>query len=329
MRGIPFLFLILFTLSGIGQELVNKDTLFMGSSFQFTAVHDNPEIAWNSIVSGMEEVNRIEQLISSWKSSSETNLINKNAGIQPVKVSKELFDLIHRSKKVSSISNGYFDISFASLDKIWKFDGSDIVIPSEVDLKKSVEKIAYQNIVLDTEKQTVYLKEKGMKIGFGAIGKGYAADRAKAVMKKMGIASGVVNAGGDIISWGSKPDGNPWTIGIADPKKKNSVISWLNISDKAVVTSGNYEKYVMIDGKRYCHIIDPKTGWPISGVSSVTVITQNAELADALSTTVFVLGKDEGLKLVNHLEGVECIIVSDDDEMYFSKNIELNKLEHE
>ena len=331
MRNFLSILWIVFMTNAVvfGQKVVSKDTVLMGSAFSFSAVSSSPEKSWNAIVAGIEEVGRIERLISSWKKGSETNLINENAGIKPVKVSRELFDLIFRANKVSELSQGYFDISFASLDKVWKFDGSEIEIPSDEKVKQSVAKINYKNIVLDREKTTVFLKEKGMKIGFGAIGKGYAADKAKALMKSMGIESGVVNAGGDIASWGSRPNGKPWTIGIADPKQKGKILSWLNISDKAVVTSGNYEKYVTIKGKKYCHIIDPKTGWPVSGVSSVTIITQQAEVADALSTTVFVLGEEEGLRLINHLDGVECIIVNDNDELIYSQNIELNLIDNE
>jgi thiamine biosynthesis lipoprotein len=303
---------------------VSKDTILMGSAFAFTAVHTSEKQAQVAIDKGIAEVKRIEALISSWSSTSETTLINKNAGIRPVKVSQELFDLIFRSKKISEISNGYFDISFASIDKVWKFNGAMTAIPSNEALKTSVAKINYQNIILDREKQTVFLKETGMKIGFGAIGKGYAADKAKALMQAEGITSGVVNAGGDLISWGTRPDGKPWSVGIADPEDKKNIISWLNVSDLAVVTSGNYERYVEIDGKKYCHIINPKTGWPVAGIKSVTILTANAEAADALATTVFVLGTKEGLKLIDHLQGVECIIVDDKNEMLYSKNVKLN-----
>ncbi len=296
----------------------------MGSAFTFTAVHENPELAWESIVAGMEECSRIEALISSWTDDSETSEVNRNAGIQAVKVSKELFDLVFRCLKVSDLSNGYFDISFASIEKVWKFDGSMTELPDEESLKASVAKINYKNIELDAVNQSIFLREKGMRIGFGAIGKGYAADRAKKIMKAKGALSGVVNAGGDLKAWGKRPDGENWSIGITDPIDKTKIKSYLNISDRAVVTSGNYERFAEIDGKRYCHIIDPKTGWPVEGLQSVTVICSDGELADALATTVFVLGESDGLRLINHLEGVECIIVNNKNKMIYSNNVELN-----
>lgn len=265
---------------------------------------------------------RIESEISSWNPQSTTSEINRNAGIRPVVVSKELYDLVYRSLKISTISSGYFDISFASIDKLWKFDGTQTSAPSSRDIAGSVSKINFKNIVLNEAEQSIFLREQGMKIGFGAIGKGYAADRAKSVMEKIGVQSGVVNAGGDIITWGAQPDGTPWTIGIADPGNKLGALSWMSISNKAVVTSGNYEKFIEIDGERYCHIINPKTGWPVKGLKSVTIIAESAEAADALATTVFVLGKDEGLKLINQMKGIECIVVSVDDEIFYSNNLQ-------
>ncbi len=303
---------------------VSKDTLLMGVAFKITAVHKNYVEAKKSIVIGISEITRIEKQISSWKASSQTTLINTNAGIKPVIVSKDLFNLIYRAKKLSQISNGYFDISFASLDKIWRFDSTYTTLPSKNAIKQSVSKINYNNIVLDTATLTVFLKDKGMKIGFGAIGKGYAADKAKQLMQANGANSGVINAGGDLISWGQKLNGKPWTIGIANPNNKTNVLSWLNISNMAVATSGNYEKYITINGKRYCHIVNPKTGWPVAGIKSVTTICETAELADGLATTVFVLGVKNGLQLINKLTGVECMIIDEGNKIHYSKNIKLN-----
>jgi thiamine biosynthesis lipoprotein len=325
MKGLLLpLFALLIVGNAQGQKAVSKDTILMGSAFSFTAVHESPQGAWDAIVVGIQEVQRIEALISSWSSTSETSAINRNAGIQPVKVSKELFDLIQRSKSISELSNGHFDISFASIDKVWKFDGSMKSVPTDAALATSVAEIDYHKIVLDDKAKTVFLSETGMRIGFGAIGKGYAAEQAKKVMESVGSNSGVVNAGGDLAAWGTRPDGKDWSIGIADPTDKNNVLSYLNISNYAVVTSGNYERFAEIDGKRYCHIINPKTGWPVTGMQSVTIICETAEVADALATTVFVLGEKDGLALINHLQGVECIIVNNRQEFVYSENVELN-----
>ncbi|MCT4622552.1 MAG: FAD:protein FMN transferase [Schleiferiaceae bacterium] len=305
-------------------SIYEKDTLFMGSAFVFKAVSENKEHAGVVIEKAMAEVNRIEKLISSWDENSQTYAINDNAGIRPVKVDYELFNLIRRSIKVSTLTNGYFDISFASIDKVWDFKKSYDQPPSGAAIAASVRKVNYQNIVLNSKDTSVYLKEKGMKIGFGAIGKGYAANRAKMVMEEQGVLAGVVNAGGDLLSWGSKPDGSPWSVGVVNPLEKNEVLLWLNSTNMAVVTSGDYERFVMINGVRYGHIINPKTGWPTKGLTSVTVICPDAELADALATSVFVMGRERGLELINLLEGIEAVIVDDQGNLFLSENVAAN-----
>lgn len=299
----------------------------MGTVFQITAIGKNETLAKQAVAKAYQEVERIERLISSWDEHSETSLINRNAGLTPVTVSEELFNLIERSKKVSKLSNGIFDISFASIDKIWRFDGSMKTIPSEEEIANSVSKINYENILLNPTDHSVFLKEQGMKIGFGGIGKGYTANRCKVLMQEMGIESGVVNAGGDLITWGKQANGEEWTIGIADPSKKESALSYLKISDHSVVTSGNYERFIELDGKKYSHIIDPTTGWPAESLTSVTIICPDAEIGDALATTVFILGVDKGLQLINRLNGIECFIIDDEGNLHHSANILLNYYE--
>jgi thiamine biosynthesis lipoprotein len=298
----------------------------MGSRFVFTAVHESEAIAWKGINQSLKEVIRIESLISSWDKNSETSKVNLAAGIKPVKVSEELYQLISRCKKISELTNGYFDISFASLDKIWDFDKSYSELPSSDLIESSVQNIDYQNIILDKDDRTVFLKKKGMKIGFGAIGKGYAANRAKLIMTDLNIKNGVVNAGGDLTSWGTKPGGELWTVGIIDPFNKEKVKLWLNVTNIAVVTSGDYEKFVMIDGKRYSHIINPKTGWPAQGVKSVSIICPDAELADALATTLFCIGRKSGIALINELDGIECLVIDDTNKIFYSNKLEMNYL---
>ena len=160
-----------------------------------------------------------------------------------------------------------------------------------------------------------------MRIAFGAIGKGYAANKAKQVMAAMRIQNGAVDASGDILAWGNKADGNPWVIGITNPLSKTEIFSWLEVNDMAVVTSGNYEKYVEFEGQRYGHIIHPQTGWPVSGTQSVTVICPDAELADGLATALFIMGPEKSIDLVNQLNGIETIIISDQNDVFASQNI--------
>lgn len=300
----------------------DRTLLLMGSRFSITVVAKDQEEGNRYIDLAIDEIKRIENLISSWNVNSQTTAINKLAGVEPLVVDQELFTLIERCKQISELTQGAFDISFGSIDKtIWHFDGKMTALPDSATAKAAVRLINYKNIILDKANSSVFLKEKGMRIGFGAIGKGYAAERAKAKLLEAGLASGIINAGGDLAVWGSQPDGSPWTVGIANPEQADHAFSWLEVNDQAVVTSGNYEKFVEIKGKRYSHIIDPRTGFPVSGLKSVTIICPNAELADALATSVFVLGVEVGIDLIDQLNGVECLIIDESNQLFASANI--------
>lgn len=312
---------------GYGQDVYSKSLKLMGSRFDISVVANDSIEGQQYISSAIDEISRIERLISSWDENSQTTQINKAAGIEAVKVDSELFQLIQRALKISKLTDGAFDISYASMDKIWKFDGSMTKMPSEEAITKSVEKVGYENIVLDIEKQTVFLKLKGMKIGFGAIGKGYAADKAKSLLMSSGVVAGIINASGDLNTWGTQPNGKEWMVAIVNPMNKEKVFSWMPVTNSAVVTSGNYEKYITFNDVLYSHIIDPRTGYPATGILSVTIFTKNAELADALATSVFVMGEEAGLNFINQLKGVECIIVNQDNKIVSSSNIELQNKE--
>jgi FAD:protein FMN transferase len=186
-----------------------------------------------------------------------------------------------------------------------------------------VRLVNYKNIILDREKQTVFLAEKGMRIGFGGIGKGYAAEMAKRLLIENGVPGGVVNASGDLTTWGRRPDGSPWTIGLADPDAKDRPFSYLEISGLAVATSGDYEKFVTIGGKRYSHTINPRTGLPVTGIKSVTIISPNAELSDALATPVYVMGPRVGLDLINQLRDIACVIIDEHNQVFCSNSIKV------
>ena len=319
------LLVILLSFNLQSQSIFTRNALLMGSDFEITIVDKNESNANFLLDLAINEISRIEKLISSWDKNSQTSLINLNAGIKPVKVDKELFDLIARALKISDLSQGAFDISYASLDKIWYFDKEMLEMPSKEDIIKSVLKVGYHNIILNKEKQTVFLKIKGMKIGFGAIGKGYAADMAKSILVKNEVKSGIINASGDLTAWGKKPSGKDWMVAIVNPLNKSKIFSWLPIKNKAVVTSGNYERFIKFNDKSYSHIIDPRTGYPSQGILSVTIFTEKAELADALATSVFVLGQEIGMNLINQLKGIDCIIINKENKILKSKNIEIEK----
>lgn len=297
----------------------------MGNRFELTVVAEEEDWANERIEAGIAEIQRIERLLTTFSDDSETNRVNQNAGIMPVAVSRETFSLVERSLRISALTQGAFDITYGSIDKrLWNFDQNMTALPDKATAKEMVRLINYRNVEMNNDECTIYLKEKGMRIGFGGIGKGYAAERARQVMKELGVTSGVVNASGDLCAWGNQPDGRPWTIGIVNPNAPKEIFSYLSVTDLAVATSGNYEKYVTIDGKRYSHTIDPRTGLPVTGIKSVTIITTNAEIADAMATPVMIMGIYTGLDLINQMNNIEAIIITDEDKMYTSRNINVN-----
>ena len=325
MKNYLIVSILFFTSIINGQQLHKKTLKLMGSRFDITVSAKDSVNASNYINIAVDEISRIEKLISSWDPNSQTSKIIKNAGIKPVKVDKELFQLIERALAISKLTDGAFDISYASMDKIWKFNGSMKTMPSKEEIKKSVLKVGYKNIVLDKKNSTVFLKLKGMKIGFGAIGKGYAADKAKQLLISKGVKAGIINASGDMNTWGKQPNGKDWMVAITNPMNKNIAFATLPISNKAVVTSGNYEKYVTFNNTRYTHIIDPRTGYPATDIISVSVFAPKAELADALATSIFVMGTEVGLNRINQLKGIDCIIIDSKGNIHTSNNININK----
>ena len=295
----------------------------MGNRFEFTLTATLSDQAMAGMEAAVTEVQRIERLLTTYDPNSQANAINQMAGIGPVPVDPEVFDLIARSIKISNLTQGAFDITYGSVDKrLWNFDTTMTSLPDPKTLRKAVRLINFRNVILDENNHSVFLKEPGMRIGFGGIGKGYAAERARFLLQEAGFQSGIVNASGDLTTWGFQADGKPWTIGITDPDASQKAFSSVNITGLAVATSGNYEKYVMVGGKRYSHTIDPRTGWPVSGIKSVTILCPNAELADALATPVMIMGKEVGLHLVDQLKNVACILVDDDNCIHTSKNIQ-------
>jgi thiamine biosynthesis lipoprotein len=294
----------------------------MGNHFEITVVAGDEAWADLAVGAAIREIQRIERLLTTFSDDSETAMINAHAGMLPVTVSAEMFGLIERSIRISKLTRGAFDITYGSIDKrLWNFDPSIASLPDAEMARKMIRLIDYRKIELDRRDQTVYLPEKGMRIGFGGIGKGYAAEMAKIVLRQMGVTSGVVNASGDLVTWGYQPDGEPWTVGVVNPNAAGRVFSCMNITDMAVATSGNYEKFAIIGGKRYSHTIDPRTGLPVTGIKSVTIVCPNAEIADAMATPVMIMGIHAGLDLINQMQNIEAILIDDNDNIYTSNNI--------
>ncbi|MEZ0487014.1 FAD:protein FMN transferase [Fibrella aquatica] len=325
MKQLVVLVLLLAGLRANAQVLRHRTVKLMGSRFDITIVAKDSLQAEQNIDLVIAEVDRIENLISDWRPNTQISQVNKNAGIAPVRVDPEVFALTERALQLSTLTNGAFDISFAAMDRIWKFDGSMTEMPTPEAIKKSVEKVGYQHIVLDKKRSTIFLKRKGMKIGFGALGEGYATDRCRAMMMAKGINAGIVNGSGDMSAWGKQPDGGDWTIGITNPLHNDTIFAILPLRQPAVVTSGSYEKFVMFNGKRYAHIINPKTGYPATGVSSVTVFGPSTERANGFSTSIMVLGKEAGLKLIRRFPAYHYILITDKGEITASPRLKLKQ----
>lgn len=303
-------------------QLYQRNELLMGNRFDLGVVGDDEVKANQALEKAIFEIKRIEALLSTYQANSQINQVNSNAGISPVKVDEEVFNLVERAQRISELTQGAFDLSYGSLDKsLWNFDQNMKQLPSKELAKNAVHLINFKNILLDRANETIFLAKKGMRIGFGGIGKGYAADQAKKVLVGLGFTDGIVNASGDMCAWGKRADGEDWTVGISNPDFPRDILSEFSLNDSAVATSGNYEKFVLIDGQKYSHTIHPKTGFPMQGIKSVTVFAPFAELADALTTPIAVMGVEVGLHLMNQMKGVACIIIDDANQVFSTKNI--------
>jgi thiamine biosynthesis lipoprotein len=261
--------------------------------------------------------------LTTYSDNSDTAQINKNAGINPVKTTPEVINLIKRCRRISDLTQGAFDITFGSVHhRLWNFDKTMTSLPDPDLIKESIKLVNYRRVVVNEVDNTVFLMDKGMRIGFGGIGKGYAAHMAKTVMLNLGVKSGVVNASGDMTAWGTQANGSPWKVGIAHPDMKHKIFSTLNLNDMSIATSGDYEKYIEIHGKKYSHTINPRTGYPVKGIKSVTIICPNAELCDALTTPVMVMGVKHGLDLINDMKNISTVIFDEYNKVYLSKNLQ-------
>lgn len=297
----------------------------MGSEFSFTAVSADDSLAWRAVRAGIREAQRIDQLCSYWDSASQITQVNRAAGQHPVVVAQEVYDLIARTLKLSALSDGAFDITFAGGEKIYRFDRQEhAALPDSATVRASVRRIGYRRVLLDPAAHSVMLRDPGMRINLAGILQGYAVRRAQALMQQMGITGGLINGSGDVSCWGRQGDGSLWRVAIGDPAHPRTVSSWLTVTDVAVVTAGNYEQYFTVKGQYYGHIINPHTGYPAVGLRSVTIICPDVELADGLDEVVFVLGPDAGLAFINRLKGVDCTLITNDGRTLASKGMAVN-----
>lgn len=302
------------------EEPVSRETYLMGTIINIKAYGKNADKA---VQASVDKISDIENKMSLNISTSEINKINKNAGIAPVKVSKNTFDVVKASLIYSKKTKGSFDITVEPLVSIWGIGTDKARIPSKDEINNALKLINYKDVVINEKESTIMLKRRGQAIDLGAIAKGYTADELKKVLLNYNVSSAFLNLGGNVYVLGNKPDKTPWKIGVQNPlEPRGDYLGIVSVSDKSVVTSGNYERFFERNGKRYHHIFDTKTGYPAEkGLISVSIISDKSIDGDALSTSVYTLGLDEGKKLIESLKDVEAVFVTNDKKVYTTSGL--------
>ena len=317
MKKILTIFLVL--VAGYANaEWQSENAAIMGTTIRVELWHPDSEVRKEGIAMVLNEMERVNRLMSPYIKDSQLSELNDNAFKQPVKVDEDLFQLIQKSIEFSELTNGAFDITFASVGYLYNYRKQHK--PSEEKIAKAKTYINYKNLILNDTQRTVSFAQKGVKIDLGGIAKGYAVDQAIHHLKELEIEHALISAGGDTRLLGDRK-GRPWLVGIKDPANTEKVIAMLPLQNEALSTSGDYERFFIEDGVRYHHIIHPETGKSASEVRSASIIGANTITTDALSTSVFVLGVKAGLELLNTLENVEGVIVDQQGKLFYSKGL--------
>lgn len=296
-----------------------RSEYIMGTIFDITAIGDDEKALEDAASKAFDEIKRIDALMSRYKEDSEVSLVNKNAGIAPVKVGHELIEVLKEAVKISDLSEGAFDVTIGPLSNLWGFDEERKVVPSPEEIERLRKLVDYRKLRIDEAASTVYLEEKGMMIDVGGIAKGYSLGRAMKIFEDFGIKNVFINAGGNLNLRGGKK-GKPWRIGIQDPRDESKLLGKIDITDISIATSGDYQRFFIKDGIRYHHILDPRTGYPAKGLISATVIGRSKTSMDGFSSAVFILGAEKGAALMKKI-GAEGIIVTYDGKVIVSKGL--------
>jgi thiamine biosynthesis lipoprotein len=308
-----------------GKYEVHKETrLLMGTVVEITIGHPDRELARKAAARAFGEIERVDALLSSHNPESEITGLNASGAAGPVAVSDEVFALLARAESIRVATAGAFDVTVGPLVELWAFDQSGRV-PGEGEIASALASVGGARLELDGDDGTVRFLTEGMRIDLGAIGKGYAVDRAVAILESAGIESAIIDAGGDIRLLGSRPGKDFWRIAVRHPREPSRFLLGLDLAGTAVVTSGDYERFFMVGDTRYHHILDPRTGFPARGCSSVTVVAPDTAGADAYATAAFVLGPEEGLRYLRSLPGVEGIIVDANGELLWTDKAKLGQ----
>ncbi|MCW6061150.1 FAD:protein FMN transferase [Clostridium sporogenes] len=323
-----FLLCIFLSLALVGcnskpEEPVFRETFLMGTIVNIKAYGKNADKA---VQASVDKISDIENKMSVNISTSEVNKINKNAGIVPVKVSKNTLDVVKASLIYSEKTKGSFDITVEPLVALWGIGTDKARIPSKDEINNALKLMNYKDVVINEKESTVMLKRKGQAIDLGAIAKGYTADELKKVFLNYNISSAFLSLGGNVYVLGNKTDKTPWNIGVQNPlNPRGNQLGVVSVSNKSIVTSGNYERFFEKNGKRYHHIFDTKTGYPAEkGLISVSIISDKSIDGDALSTSVYTLGLDKGKQLIESLKDVEAVFVTNDKKVYITSGLKDN-----
>src|SRR5215475_5451057 len=309
--------------SGPPSHLVEQTFLSMGTELRLTAWTADEAGANVAFEAVFQEMDRLEALLSNWRPTSDVEQLNAAAGKHPIRVGNDLREMLRTAHQVSELTGGKFDVTWGAMSGLWKFDyqNQDNTIPDPAQLARQRKLIDYRKVVVDEDAGTAFIEREGMKVNLGGIGKGYAVDRARDILRRRGFHDFIVQFGGDMYVGGLQ-DGHMWRLGIQDPRgPSNRIFAQMDLTDSTFSTSGDYARSFVKNGKRYHHIIDPDTGEPATGCRSVTIITSSATIADGLSTGAFVLGPEAGMALIQRLLGVEGVIVSSKNEVLVSLGI--------
>jgi thiamine biosynthesis lipoprotein len=309
-------------------KTTQKTETIMGTEVTITVVAPSSEEGEAAIDAGMAELRRLDAMMSLYKDTSEITKVNLAAGKKPVKVSPEMIEVVEHAAEVSKLSGGVFDVTVGPLVVLWQMRLKEGKVPTDEEIARIRPLVNYRNIVIDKKASTIFLKKTGMIMDFGGM-KGYTADRVADIFKRRGIQNAIIAVAGDIWVLGHREDGKPWRIGVQHPREHDKTLTVLDLSDKYISTSGDYERFVIKEKKRYHHIIDPRTGKPSKGVISATLIGDKGALIDPLAKAPFILGPEEGLKIVKKLDA-EAIIVDEQGKVFMTDGIKnlLDQPEH-
>jgi thiamine biosynthesis lipoprotein len=310
--------LSLFAVSSARADWLHREESIMGTRIYVEVWHDDRIQGDAAIDAVMDNMRRIDALMSHYRPESQLSQINTRGAVEPVAVDPELFDLIKTSIHFSEVTEGAFDITYASVGYLYDYPRH--VHPSDADIKQALPGVNYRNLLLDPEHHTIKFAREGMRIDLGGIAKGYACDQGVEILKRFGISNGMVIAGGDTRLLGDRR-GRPWMIGIRHPDNKNKIVLSMPLADVGISTSGDYERYFDEGGVRYHHIIDPKTGRSPSGVRSVTIIGPTATDTEGWSKGVFIKGPIEGIRLIEQYPEMDAVVVDKDGKVWYTKGL--------